>query len=162
MVCRMLKSLRLAVLRLSLAATAMIGVASDRAAAQAPPPCMSHFNVQVPYLPDTTLPNVGIATYLGGQPIIIMNPRVLERFSPLMRMWWYLHECGHHALPPHLNNEVNADCYAARRMRDMGFVRTQSDLMEICAQLSTLPGNIWSGHLPGPGRCEVVVQCTFN
>lgn len=125
-------------------------------------PCTSHFGEPVQYIQDYNLNNVGIATRYQGRPIIVINPAILNQFSPLVQQWWLAHECGHHALSPHQNNEVNADCFASRALRDLGFIRSPADLQQVMRELSRLPGNIFTGHLPGPGRARVVMDCVFS
>ena len=114
------------------------------------------------YIQDYSLNNVGIATRLQGRPVIVVNPNVLGRFSPLVQQWWFAHECGHHALHPSQNSEVAADCFASRALRDLGFIRSPADLQQVMFELSGLPGNVFSGHLPGPDRARVVMNCVFN
>jgi len=52
-------------------------------------------------VPDPSLNDVAQAVVLGGRPVIKFNPNVLSFTDPLARLFWYLHECGHHKLGIH-------------------------------------------------------------
>ena len=66
-----------------------------------------------------------------GQPIIRYNPNVLARLSQTSRLFWYLHECGHHALAHTLGrnmgmlSEREADCWAAKKLRELKQMSTE-------------------------------------
>lgn len=133
------------------------------ASAQQPRHCVSYQGFSVPYIADPTLNNVGIATHdFYGRPIIIMNPQVLNQFPPLAREFWFAHECAHHALPPWQNSEDAADCYAIQAMRWLGMLNNPAEVNQFFASLSGLPGNIWTGHRPGPGRIQLMQTCLAN
>lgn len=123
--------------------------------------CVSYYGEPVRIYMTRGLNNVGIATRVqSGQPIIVMNPDVLARFSPLVQVWWFAHECGHHALGPY-NSESNADCWGVRVLRDQGFIRSRYDLQAFVRDLSSLPGSS-VGHLPGPQRAQNVINCSLT
>jgi hypothetical protein len=123
--------------------------------------CASYYGEPVRIYMTRGLNNVGIATRVQrGQPIIVMNPDVLARFTPLVQVWWFAHECGHHALGPY-NSETNADCWGVRVLRDQGFIRSVHDLQAFAYDLSSLPGSA-VGHLPGPQRAQNVINCSLT
>lgn len=112
---------------------------------------------------DARLRNVAIATRLrDGRPIMVFNPRVMARFSPITQRFWYFHECAHHALGHSLGHrpgsrERDADCWAIRQMKARGMLRGQS-LAIIQADMRRLGGD---GHLylPGPERAVHLTAC---
>lgn len=121
--------------------------------------CISHFGEPVPIFQDYNLPNVGMASRDGfGRPFIVVNPHVLNQFPYLAQRFWFYHECAHHALPPNMNNETNADCFAVRNMRDVGELRNLAAVQDMLGSISQLPGSAW-GHLPGPSRARNMLNC---
>lgn len=121
--------------------------------------CISFFGENVPIFEDYNLNNVGMATRDGfGRPYIVVNPIVLQQFPYLAQRFWYYHECAHHALPPQLNSERNADCYAVRNMRDLGELSNKFEVEQMLKSIAMLPGSRW-GHLPGPARAQNILNC---
>src|ERR1700730_10278408 len=60
--------------------------------------------------------DIALATLYNGQPVILYNPFVVSSVSPQTRLFFYAHECGHHALGHaltglRLNQEQEADCF---------------------------------------------------
>ena len=61
---------------------------------------------------------VAMASVQEGEPVILYDPGVLSFFHPVTRLFWYGHECGHHALGhlelgyQALSLEQQADCYS--------------------------------------------------
>ena len=128
--------------------------------AQAPSTCRSFQGVIVPYIPDPSLNNVGIATQDNmGRRIIVMNPNILNQFPSLARQFWYAHECAHHALNPPRNNEMNADCFAVQNLRFLGMMVNPFHVDQLLQSISSLPGNAGTGHLPGPARRNLLITC---
>ncbi|WP_145960920.1 hypothetical protein [Sphingosinithalassobacter portus] len=109
---------------------------------------------------DPMLDDVGIASSYGNQPYIVLNPNVMARYSDLVAVWWFAHECAHHALGP-MNSESNADCFAIRRMRDLGIIRRREQLIAFSQELRNLPGTAM-GHLPGPLRAQHIAACALS
>jgi len=125
-----------------------------------PLPCRSYQGYPVRYIADPQLNNVGVATTDGyGNPVIIMNPNVVNSFPPLARQFWFAHECAHHAMAPNMNNETNADCFAVRNLRSIGMMRSRRDIDDMLDSISRLPGNIMTGHLPGYARAANMYAC---
>ncbi|MDP3511672.1 MAG: hypothetical protein Q8S20_02890 [Sulfuritalea sp.] len=125
-----------------------------------PLPCSSFTGIPVPYIPNPALNNVGVAhTMQNGQPVIVMNPNVVGPLPEFVRQFWYAHECAHHALHPMHNSEMNADCYAIKAIRNIGLISNPQQVGFLLNYISTLPGNIMTGHLPGPARAQNMYAC---
>lgn len=99
----------------------------------------------------------------NGAPIVQYNPSVLSFFHPKTRLFWYAHECGHHALghafgTAHpLAREQQADCWGITTL-----VREQildnDDVRIVQNDLSHISSGDWT-HLPGPQRAINLSQC---
>lgn len=113
----------------------------------------------VPIYLDPTLNDVGMATIGNANPRIIVNPNILERFSPIVKVWWLAHECGHTLLPLG-HSEAEADCRAASVMRTTGILNHPSQLDAFANELSSLPAS--ARHLPGWQRVQVIASCAFG
>ncbi len=128
--------------------------------AQSPLPCRSFDGFQVPYIVNPQLNDVGRAYRDGyGNPIIEINPNVLAYYTPLTKQFWFAHECGHHALYPQQNSEPSADCFAVKNLRSLGMMTYEQDVDDMLWQISQLPGNYQTGHLPGPARAQNMYIC---
>lgn len=98
-----------------------------------------------------------------GDPIIEYNPRSLLSVNPTTRRFFYLHECGHHALGQlivagaylPLASEQDADCWAARAMYREG--ARLGDLRRVQQELANAPAD--AAHLPGPQRALNLPAC---
>ena len=135
-------------------------VFANTAQAQQPLACQSFDNFQVPYIKNFQLNNVGMAGRDNmGNPYIVINPNILNQFSPLTKQFWFAHECGHHALYPQQNSEPNADCFAVKSLRSIGMMTSQQDINVMLGQISQLPGSYQTGHLPGPARAQNMYWC---
>lgn len=117
--------------------------------------CTSNMGQQVVFVPNWNLPDVGRATP-GIPPRIELNPNVLAQLTPKMQLFWYGHECAHHVLGP-ANNEINADCWAIKTLRNTGLL-APFEVPHLQAQIANTPGSLW-GHLPGPQRAVLFAQC---
>lgn len=117
--------------------------------------CTAFSGQAVAFIPNWQLPDVGRARP-GLPPTIELNPNVLAQLSPRMQLFWYGHECAHHALGPY-NSESNADCWSIRKMRDQGLLPSHA-VAELQAQILGTPGSMW-GHLPGPQRAQLFAHC---
>ncbi len=97
-----------------------------------------------------------------GEPVIIYNPNVLRWMAPQTRLFWYAHECAHHALghafgAAHpLEVEQQADCWGIRTLMERGTL-SQRDLPIIQRDISRSTGD-WT-HLPGPRRALNLSAC---
>ncbi|SHK15921.1 hypothetical protein SAMN05444000_12055 [Shimia gijangensis] len=124
-----------------------------------PTTCRSWQGMEVPYLGDVTLETLGGAQLdRAGRPIILLNPDMLNTFSPLAREFWLAHTCGHHALTPQYNNEEEADCFA---MRSLGKKKIRADEKweSLFEELHALPNGSWPEHQPDTARIEALRNC---
>lgn len=117
--------------------------------------CTSNQGQPVAFVPNTMLNDVGRAIP-GYPPRIEFNPYVLAQFTPKMQLFWYGHECAHHLLG-NANNEINADCWSIKTMRNQGLLQA-NEIPQLMAQIANTPGSIW-GHLPGNQRAQLFAQC---
>ena len=126
-----------------------------------PVSCVDFAGRPVALIADPTLPDVGAARIFNGQPVIVMNPQVLNRQPQVLQLFWYAHECAHHVLGHvvHMSpmNESMADCWAVKTGRQHQWFPPAG--FEALAQvIGNSPGSIW-GHLPGPARLENMRAC---
>jgi len=90
------------------------------------------------------------AAYPG---FLILNPRLMNRVSTVVKMWIYSHECGHQFRGP---DEETADCFAVQRGRRQGWL-TQAGVEEICTFIAPAKGDAM--HFAGSHRCEYMRRC---
>ncbi|HKC23744.1 MAG TPA: hypothetical protein VKF32_03330 [Thermoanaerobaculia bacterium] len=99
----------------------------------------------------------------NGAPIIRYNPRVVAMSSPETRLFFYAHECGHHALGHTLGTthpllmEQNADCWAARTLTERGLL-DERGLAVVQNDIARFSPGDWT-HLPGPQRAVNLGRC---
>jgi len=122
--------------------------------------CTAASGQPVAFVLNPVLNDVGRAVP-GLPPRIEINPSVLAQFPPKLQLFWYGHECGHHALG-HTSfaafaNESAADCWAIRTMKGQGLL-TREDVADIGPYFAQIPGSLW-GHLPGPDRLKLFEKC---
>jgi hypothetical protein len=121
--------------------------------------CRDHTGRTVPIWFDRNIGDAAIARrFPDGTTFIAFNPDATARMTPLVQVFVFAHECGHHALPPG-HSESDADCWAASVVRRQGFVRDMRQLSEILRVFAGSPGSA-AGHLPGPQRARLIAQCT--
>jgi hypothetical protein len=123
---------------------------------------------------DPRLDNVGVAKfYFQGDryvPLIVFNPRVLRPLDPRVQLFWFAHECAHHAFD-HVRwsartgmqkpyAEMEADCQAARALR-WGYGLSLRDIEVVAWSVVRLPGSA-AGHLPGPQRAQHIMHCAAD
>jgi len=134
---------------------------ADAQVAGVPVSCVDFAGRSVALVADPTLPDVGAARIVYGQPVILMNPVVLNRQTRELQLFWYAHECAHHALGHMVNpgptNEAMADCWAVRTGRQQRWFPPAS-FQALAQVLQNSPGSIW-GHLPGPARLRNMWSC---
>jgi hypothetical protein len=124
--------------------------------------CTTNSGVPVGIYSDTSLNNIGIATTApNGAPIIVLNPNVVAQYSPIVKQWWFAHECAHHALGI-WNSETGADCFGAKQLVQFGILNNISQLQAFVYELANLPGSPQSGHLPGPMRAMAIANCALG
>lgn len=124
--------------------------------------CIDHLGRPVLSIRDDTVSTIAVAKVENGAPVIRYNGTVLSYFAPESRLFWYAHECAHHALGHAMRNnplsrEKEADCWAVRELVDAGLIN-RSDLRIIMDDISMLPGDGWV-YLPGPQRALLLGAC---
>jgi hypothetical protein len=119
-------------------------------------------------LPVASIPNYGLNDIASatldpaGRPVIYYNPRVVVTHYPATRLFFYAHECGHHALghtfgSVGMSQEQAADCWAIRTLDERGMV-TQADVAVIQRELVQFSRADWT-HLPGGQRAINLAAC---
>jgi len=98
----------------------------------------------------------------GGAPIIRYNPQVVSSVRPQTRLFFYAHECGHHALGHtlsgvRLGQEQEADCWSIRTLVQKELL-TSSDITLIQGDLAVMSKGDWT-HLTGPQRAINLRAC---
>jgi hypothetical protein len=132
------------------------------ASAQTYDGCVDFRGYSVLSVRDDSINDVAIATAVNGQPVIFYNTNVLARLAPQTRLFFYWHECGHHALghgllQPSALLEQEADCFGANFVvQKMGF--NQQDVSVIQADLAAASPGDWT-HFPGPQRAINLQAC---
>lgn len=129
--------------------------------------CVDFRGIPVQSTSSFTLNDVAMASVgPNGQPVITYNPNVVGRYSPPTRRFWYMHECGHHALGHGVRNipfsqEQEADCFGIVSLVRRGEVNA-AGVRQIQSELA-LGGAAgdWQ-HLPGPQRAFNLNQCLRN
>ncbi len=102
-----------------------------------------------PTILDDKLDDYG-AAYPG---FLILNPKLLEKLSPTVKMWIFAHECGHQFRGP---DEATADCFAVQRGRRQKWL-TEEGVEEVCQFISPAKGD--NMHFSGSYRCEAMRKC---
>lgn len=128
--------------------------------------CMDATSRPVKSVVDSSLNDIAQATLdASRQPIIRYNPEILSQALPETRFFWYLHECGHHALGHvalgtayGLPAERAADCWAAQALVKLQKM-TPERFQQIALGFAANPGD-WQ-HLPGPQRTLDIVGCAY-
>ncbi len=116
----------------------------------------------VRFVPNNALNDVGRA-YWASEPIIELNPSVLQQLPPKLQLFWYGHECGHHVLGHLLPggmtsaSESQADCWAIQTGKRQSLF-TRQQIAEFAPYFANNPGSPW-GHLPGPQRTALFISC---
>jgi hypothetical protein len=123
--------------------------------------CLDALGTPVASVNSPWINDVAMAGIEAGAPIIRYNTTVLALLHPTTRLFFYGHECGHHALGHALgtltlNREQEADCYGIVTLVEEGLL-DDDDVPKIQADLSRSPGN-WD-HLPGPYRAINLRRC---
>jgi hypothetical protein len=96
-------------------------------------------------------------------PSIMFSQAYLQTLPRLGVFFVFYHECAHVALPIGIGlgttaQEVNADCYAVREMRNAGLLTSWQDFNEAISVVKNMAGSAM-GHLPGPERVKAAAEC---
>lgn len=107
--------------------------------------------------------DIAVATFAGGRPVIYYNPQVVAGVHPQTRLFFYAHECAHHALG-HLGDggvssdkESEADCWAINLLVQRRFV-TNRDISIIQADIAQFGRVDWT-HVAGPQQAILLLSC---
>ena len=98
---------------------------------------------------DARLPNLGIATRAQ----LVLNPHLLQRMSPTVRLFVYHHECGHHHVG---GDEFGADCWAVKAGVSAGWLQAPQ-LREICTSFGNTKAT--ATHPATASRCRALQAC---
>lgn len=125
--------------------------------------CIDASGVPVVTIFEPNLGDIGMARIEpNGMRTIYLNPIILNSLPRSIQLFWYSHECAHHALGHMLGfsgitREMEADCWAIRLGRDQGWL-SPADLNQMYYYFIGNLGSFW-GHLPGPQRLQNFVNC---
>lgn len=128
--------------------------------------CNDKFGIPVQTILSPELPDVGMAGIMpDGVRIIYLNSVMLSSLPPRIQLFWYAHECAHHALGHtygfnKFGREIEADCWAIKLGRNQGWITPQV-LKNMERYFFAYPGSPW-GHLPGPLRIQNFWYCYVN
>jgi hypothetical protein len=98
---------------------------------------------------DRRLPSEGAA----APGVLILNPRMLDAQPPIVRLFVFHHECGHHNVG---DNELKADCWAVDKGVRDGWLG-QKGLKNVCDSFEDAPET--DSHPSGRRRCRNLDQC---
>lgn len=124
--------------------------------------CRDMLGRPVGAVPNDSLRDVARAYIARNGPVIEYNRFVLYRLSQQSRLFWYGHECAHHArghtlgTTHPLRQEQDADCYSIVTLVDAGLL-SLSDVRIVQSEISSSSGD-WL-HLPGPQRAINLGRC---
>lgn len=103
-----------------------------------------------------------MASIVGSGPAIVIDPSAMGIYPPAFRVFTYVHECGHHVIGhvigvnPTPSRELQADCYAAKKTRDLGWL-SSADFNVAMQVLSTFVAD--AGHPSGQVRVANARNC---
>lgn len=100
---------------------------------------------------DPTLPNLGAAA--PDERLLLLNPGLLARYSPVVQLFVFHHECGHHRVG---ESELKADCWAAETGVRDGWL-DRNGLANICRSFENAPES--ATHPSGQHRCANLDRC---
>lgn len=123
--------------------------------------CMSAIGQPVAFIPNPMLNDIG-RSRPGMPPTIELNPVILSRLPPPQQLFWWGHECAHHALGHtigllDITSESQADCWAIQKGKEAGIL-SRRDVEAFMPYFLGNPGTMW-GHLPGPVRVNAFLAC---
>jgi len=98
---------------------------------------------------DRDLPSEGGA----GETVLILNPNMLNRQPPTVRLFVFKHECGHISVG---DSELDADCYAVKHGVREGWLNRQS-LAQVCDSFEGAPET--DTHPSAKRRCANLDRC---
>lgn len=128
---------------------------------------MGGFNDWARSLIATPGPGMGTPPFTPGLRLIILNSSVFTTIPPLMQLFTYAHECGHHISGDivaatffqhnDIARELNADRIGIRLLRD----QLNITLQQAQAIASVFANNppMWPYYPPGPQRAQWIMDC---
>lgn len=107
------------------------------------------------------LGDVARAWIVSRMPIITIDPGRMSKLPEKVQLFFYFHECGHHAMAhifvPTITSENEADCWSVKKGRKMGLF-TREDVVAFAPVFAHSHGSA-AGHLPGPERVNHLLAC---
>ena len=96
--------------------------------------------------------------FIPGLKLIVLNrPRLVNDALPVQK-FIFEHECAH-ADPAVGDDEDAADCAAAKRARDEGWLG-KTEIIQICVHLARMP--VDATHKPAGARCANIRRCSHE
>ena len=106
-------------------------------------------NVRTPL--DRHLPNLGAAAPEAR--LMLLNPRLLARYSGAVQLFVFHHECGHTRVG---ESELEADCWAVGQGVRDGWL-DRNGLAQVCRSFDNAPET--DTHPSGKRRCANIDRC---
>ena len=100
---------------------------------------------------DRYLGNLGVADL--DERMLVLNPRLLGRYSRTVQLFVFHHECGHHRVGA---SELDADCWAVDRGVRDGWL-DRNGLGQVCRSFEDAPET--ETHPSGRRRCTNIDRC---
>jgi hypothetical protein len=125
--------------------------------------CVDDRGFAVASISDNSVQDIAVAMRApNGAPIIRYNPQVVAWTKPQTRLFFYGHECAHHALGqvtqmPSKANEQVADCWSARELTQRQLL-SDADITVVQGDIKSLGKDDWS-HISGPQRAINLRGC---
>lgn len=124
--------------------------------------CHDYHNRRVNFVEVEELGDAGRAQFIwGAGPVILTDPDLMRPLPTALRLFFELHECGHHALghllSPNGRSEREADCWAVAQGHRLGAF-DRAAIGSWLPYFSPSRGDI-NGHLPGPKRVDFLLSC---
>ena len=93
--------------------------------------------------------------FIPGLKLIVLNRPLLKDAAVPVQKFIFAHECAH-ADPTVGEDEDAADCAAAKRGQDEGWIG-RTEIIQICVHLGRMP--VDATHKPAGMRCANIRQC---
>ncbi len=117
--------------------------------------CRDINGIAVASVSNMTIQDIAMATIYNGHSVIFYNPNVLAGTRHQTRLFFYAHECGHHALGHtlsglRLGQKQEADCWEIQTLKKRSLI-SDRDISIIETDIARYGRGDWT-HLPGPQR----------
>jgi hypothetical protein len=124
--------------------------------------CRDINDVRVASASNSSIQDIAMAAISNGNPVIFYNPNILATTRSQTRLFFYAHECAHHALGHVLSGlrpgqEQEADCWGVNKLTQLRLLDDQ-DITMIQLDLARFARGDWT-HLPGPQRAINLRAC---